>query len=104
MKVSVHPRRRNDTHEAKVLEALGGHYETQEVPFGKVYKWCPECVVVECVCGEELSLTSSRTTCECGADHANVIGEELAFRQSKDEAALHPWRLWPSSEGSGIPF
>jgi hypothetical protein len=81
-----------------------GHYDVQDVEFGKVYRWCPESVVIECVCGEELTLTSSKFTCECGADYANVVREELTFRQPEDEAALHPWRFWHSSEEGGIPF
>jgi hypothetical protein len=40
----------------EVLERLEGHYDAQEVPFGVVYRWCPECVVVECKCGKRLTL------------------------------------------------
>ena len=36
----------------------------QEVEFGRVYKWCPEYVVIECDCGERLSLTGSTTVCK----------------------------------------
>ncbi len=104
MKGGARAWRRHKAQEAKVLEHLEGHYETHDVPFGKVYRWRPECVVIKCVCGEELTLTGSRTACECGVDHANICREELACRQPKDEAALHPWRFWHSSEGSGIPY
>ena len=27
------------------IERTGGHYEVQEVDFGKVYRWCPEHVI-----------------------------------------------------------
>jgi len=36
----------------RVIERSGGRYEVQEVEFGRVYKWSPECVVIECDCGE----------------------------------------------------
>jgi hypothetical protein len=104
VKVGARLGERNDAQKVKVLERLEGHYETQDVSFGKVYRWCPQCVVIQCVCGEKVTLASSRTICQCGSDHAGLIREELAFRKPKDEAALHPWRLWHSSEGSGIPF
>ena len=104
VKVGARLGERNDAQKVKVLERREGHYETQDVSFGKVYRWCPQCVVIQCVCGEKVTLTSSRTICQCGADHARLIREELACRKPKDEAALHPWRLWHSSESSGIPF
>ena len=40
----------------EALERLEGHYDAQEVPFGTVYRWCPECLVVECKCGKRLTL------------------------------------------------
>ena len=33
------------------IERTGGHYEVQEVDFGRVYRWCPERVVAESGCG-----------------------------------------------------
>jgi hypothetical protein len=80
----------------QVIERTEGHYEVQEVEFGTVYRWCPECVVVECDCGERLTLTRSESTrsestCpECGADHAAIIREDLATRRVGDET-IHPW-------------
>ena len=48
---------------AKVIECAQAHYEVQDVEFGKIYKWCPERVVVECQCGQRLSLSASMTSC-----------------------------------------
>jgi hypothetical protein len=80
-----------------------GRYEVQEVEFGRVYRWCPECLVVECDCDKRLTLTSSATTCRwCGADHASVVREELANRRLGDEA-LHPWRYVRDREDAGLP-
>ncbi len=43
--------------------------ETQDVEFGTVTRWCPECVVVECDCGESSILAAFSTTYGgCGAD------------------------------------
>jgi hypothetical protein len=89
---------------ATMVERLEGHYEVQEVEFGRVYKWCPERLVVECECGERLTLTSSVTVCcRCGEDHAPVVREELAARRSGDET-LHPWRYTGDREDVGLPF
>ena len=73
-----------------VIERTQGHYEVQETSYGEAYVWRPECVVVECDCGERPGLTASLSTCRCGADHANLVREELASRRSSDEAS-HPW-------------
>lgn len=86
-----------------VIERTGGRYEIQDVEFGKVYKWCPECVVVECSCGRTPTLTSSVTTCQCGADHATVVREELDAKRPGEEPP-HPWRSLHYSEDTGLPF
>jgi hypothetical protein len=87
----------------KIVECTEGRYEVQNMEFGKVYKWCPESVVVECDCGEMLTLTRSETACGwCGVDHAEVVQEELATRQLEDETT-HPWRYAGDREEAGIP-
>ena len=75
----------------QVVERTEGHYDVQEVEFGTVYRWCPECVVVECDCGERPTLTRLESICpECGADHAAIIREDLAIRRVGDET-IYPW-------------
>ncbi len=75
----------------RVIECIKAHYEVQDPEMGKVYRWCPESTVLVCDCGEELSLTASRTTCaECGADHAALVGEVLEVRAV--DKVEHPWR------------
>lgn len=86
-----------------IVERTEGHYDVCEVPYGKTYVWCPGCVVVECNCGERPSLTSSTTTCRCGADYTAVVREALATERSKDEA-IHPWRYASDPEDIGLPF
>jgi hypothetical protein len=87
----------------KVIERVEAHYEVQDVEMGKVYRWCPESIVVGCGCGERLSLTASMTSCaECGVDHAVALQEELSDQRQGDEA-LHPWRYSEDREDGGIP-
>ena len=75
----------------RVIERVRGHYEVQEVECGKVYKWRPESVVVACECGEELTLSALRTTCdECAVDHGAIVGDML---EARPEGQIeHPWR------------
>jgi hypothetical protein len=77
----------------RVIERAKAHYEVLEVELGLVYRWCPESVVIECNCGERLTLTASRTTCGvCGAEHASIAQEVLEVRP--EDKADHPWRSW----------
>ena len=91
---------------ADVIMSTEGRYEVSEVEHGRVYRWNPGHIVLECECGKRLTITRSKSTCpECAAEHAGLIGEWLetvAGRQ--DDEALRPWRYWYSSEDSGIPF
>ncbi len=68
-----------------VIERTEGHYEVHEVPYGKDYVWNPEYVVVECDCGEKLSLTPTQTNCKCGSDHTALVQEELNSRASSKQ-------------------
>jgi len=88
----------------EVIERTEGRYDTYEVEFGTVYRWCSECVVAECDCGERPTLTASMTICSgCGADHAVIVQEELNSRQLRDDTA-HPWRYdtEPEEEHEGV--
>jgi hypothetical protein len=78
---------------AKVIERLDAHYEVQDVPMGKVYRWCPERVLVECDCGETPTLAASATTCDkCGEDYALLIQEEVLNLRLKEDEVDYPWR------------
>lgn len=61
------------------------HYEVHDIPYGKDYVWCPECVVVECECGQRLTLTATETICKCGTDHTVVVQEKLESRAPNEE-------------------
>jgi hypothetical protein len=76
-----------------VIERLQAHYEIEDLPMGKVYRWCPQRVAVECNCGEQLTLSAFRTTScgECGADHASLVEEVVLDARGQDKGD-HPWR------------
>jgi len=79
----------------KVVECIGARYELQDVEMGKVYKWCPANVTVECDCSETLTYSSSRITCfRCGEDHRDVINEVLGIGMEEDEGHF-PWSHYP---------
>ena len=64
-----------------MIECTDGHYEVQRTSYGEAYVWCPECVVVECECGERPVLSASETVCGCGTDHAALVRGVLASQK-----------------------
>ncbi len=91
---------------AKVVEHIQGHYESEKVPFGRVYRWCTECVVVECGCGERATLTGSMTTCAgCQTDYSAIVHEWLPTERAQKEEGepRYPWRLVRDCEGESLP-
>ena len=79
---------------ARIIKDKKAHFETHEFPFGRIYEWHPKQTIVECDCGERLTLsaTSTTTVCRCGTDHEATIREtQKRERQSPDEIT-HPWR------------
>lgn len=74
-----------------IIEHAEAHYDVRETPYGKDYAWYPGHVIVECDCGERLSLTPYMTRCHCGEDHTSIVFEELNARRPLEEG-LHPWR------------
>ena len=78
---------------AKVMERLGARYEVRKVGFGRVYKWRPESVLIECEGGETASLTSSEAPCPaCGAKHGSLVRENSTERGLEGDQKVHPWR------------
>lgn len=89
---------------ATVVEQVKGHYDVQEVEFGRVYRWCPGRVVAGCECGAKTILTAASSACQrCGADLASTIPEGSATGQP-DAKALHPWRYEEDREDAGLPW
>jgi hypothetical protein len=77
----------------RITERVEAHYETRQVPFGKIYEWRPGYVALECDCGEEWTLTSISTTtcCRCGADHGAVVRDIQRREGQLREKVTHPW-------------
>ncbi|CAN5795462.1 hypothetical protein BH23ACT11_BH23ACT11_10660 [soil metagenome] len=73
----------------RVVERKTEHYDVQEVPYGKVYKWRPEHVLFECDCGETLSRSSGRIECRCGAVYDGFDRERVKPENAR--GAYHPW-------------
>lgn len=75
---------------SKVRVRIEGHYEAQDVPYGRDYVWRPTHAILECGCGQVMDADIHHTTCPaCGADHAPVV-KEVVGRHLTDEV-LHPW-------------
>ncbi len=94
----------------RIIEHAKGHYEIQNVEYGRVYKWQPGSITVECEeCGQRSTHTKSALirsliTCECGMVLAARLREELVFQVLEETQELHPWRYHHPSEGPVIPF
>jgi hypothetical protein len=77
-----------------VVERVQAHYESSEVPFGKVYEWHPAYVVIECECGEKVTLraTTTITTCGCcGADLGTFVYDIREREGRLPDKLTHPW-------------
>ena len=95
----------------QVIERIAEHYDIQETDFGRIYRWCPECVVMECKCGKRKTLSRSELikancACECGTDNAASVIEEVVLELLDEDYEVHhhPWRYWHTTNDSGIPF
>ena len=78
----------------QILERVQAHYESCEMPFGKVYEWHPASVALECDCGEMVTLTttSTTTTCSrCGADLGTFVYEIRESEGRLPDKLTHPW-------------
>ena len=77
-----------------VVERVQAHYESSEVPFGKVYEWHPAYVAIECECGEKVTLraTTTITTCGyCGADLGTFVHAIREREGRLPDKLTHPW-------------
>jgi hypothetical protein len=73
----------------RIVERTEAHYKAKEMEFGKVRRWYPERLVLECRCGERPTLTSTVTACDgCGKDYMLVFRVESASRPFGGEADM----------------
>jgi predicted RNA-binding Zn-ribbon protein involved in translation (DUF1610 family) len=74
----------------KVKVSVEGHYEVEESPHIKHYKWVPAHALIECDCGQTMDVDTHHTTCpNCGKDYTDIV-REVAGRHLSDEV-IHPW-------------
>ena len=79
---------------ARIIERVEAHYESREVPFGRVYEWHPAYVALECDCGETSILTSTSTITTCGRCGADLDGfvHDIKEREGRlPDKLTHPW-------------
>ena len=81
---------------AQITKRVEAHYESSEIPFGKVYEWHNAYIALECECGEKATLTatSTITTCSrCGADLGAIVHDiqEEGREDHPPDELTHPW-------------
>jgi hypothetical protein len=79
---------------SRIIERIEAHYDTVEVPLGKIYQWHQAHVTLECDCGQILTFsgTSATVTCYgCGTDYGSLV-HDIHYREEhlRDEE-VHPW-------------
>ena len=76
----------------QILERVQAHYESREMPFGKVYEWHQAYVALECECGEKVTLTATSTITTCvGAAPISARLRQRHQRASRPSAGqAHP--------------
>ena len=79
----------------RIIEDRKAHYETHEVPFGRIYEWHPERILFECDCGQMSTVTATspaNTRChQCGADNGAVVYDIRRRGSRLPDEAIHPW-------------
>jgi hypothetical protein len=78
----------------KIIERVEAHYVGREIPFGKVYKWHPAYLALECDCGEQLILSATSTITTCGRCGANLGGFLHYIKEGEGhlpDELTHPW-------------
>jgi hypothetical protein len=77
----------------RLIERYEAHYEMHEVPFGRTYHWYPTHIIIECDCGEKLRFDgiNTITTCQCGADHSDIVRDIQEQEGPLRDQVTHPW-------------
>ena len=78
----------------KTTVHVEGHYEIDETPFGRPYKWHPSYVTLKCDCEAELTLSGVSATpgCgRCGTDHSESVNDTQKGGGSLGHEVSPPW-------------
>lgn len=79
---------------AQIIESIGAHYSTLEVPFGRVYSWHPARVRLQCDCGAKITFTGTNavTSCKkCGAEYGDLVSDIRHREERLRDEDEHPW-------------
>ncbi len=78
-----------------ILQSVQAHYESRQMPFGKVYEWHPAAVDLECECGQKVTLSATSTTtttCSgCGAELGTFVHAIREREATLPDKLTHPW-------------
>ena len=88
-----------------VGERVAGHYDVEEVEFGKVYKWVPANARIECDCGQSITVKdATAASCpRCGAEHKGIVkglGDTLLTKEETYYPTHREYEAWMKDEGS----
>jgi hypothetical protein len=78
----------------QILQRVQAHYESCEMPFGKVYAWHPASVALECDCGQKVTLSATSPTSTCSGCAAELGSFAHAIREREGrlpDKLTHPW-------------
>jgi hypothetical protein len=81
-----------------------GHYETQDVEFGKVYKWVPADALIECECGQLFTTEGiTASSCpRCSADYTRAVRRLVGQPPKEDDTsttnAQRKYQKWMKGE------
>ena len=79
---------------SQVIEQVEAHYDTVEVPFGRIYQWHQAHLTLECDCGETLTFSGSSAilTCiRCGAQYGALVNDIHYREEHLGVEEVHPW-------------
>jgi hypothetical protein len=79
---------------SRIIENIEAHYDTVEVPFGRIYHWHQAHITLECDCGEKLTFTETSATPTCGrcsADYSALVYDVHDGEDRLPDEAVHPW-------------
>src|ERR671912_521657 len=86
---------------SRIIERIEAHYDTVEVPFGRIYQWNQAHLTLECDCGETLTFsgTSATVACYgCGADYGALVNDIHYQEEHLGDEDVHPWHYDDQSQ------
>jgi hypothetical protein len=85
---------RDESMSKKIIESVQAHYDTVEVPFGRIYQWHQAHLTLECECGEILTFSGTSaiiTWWRCGAAYDTLVNDIHFQEEHLGDEEVHPW-------------